>query len=490
MVTIERGPVWSRITQAPPDALRAVYDALTVENPQARFSRAFRYGRWDGSVKFLLRPHNRFLAGLTPRVIRVASEVDPEVRVLPADRVLPRPPLAPALAGAVEDRAYQADAIEAFGRAGGRATLQIPTGGGKTLTAMEIIRRYGQPTLWLTHLKDLFEQTAGVAARVLPGVPIGKLGAGISDPRFPITVAMVQTLKDVPDGDPFWDAWRLVVFDECHRASAMTWFDVSKRLRYAPYRLGLSGTASTKDEIRDMRLEGVTGPTVKVVSSGALVEAGYLARPTIRLLRAPAESYPVGKQFPGDGARRFAAAYDAGVVLNGERNMLVVAVALEHARAGEKVLVLARRIPHGQDLERLVRLDRGTPVKWISGQESLDVRRGALRTFRERVGGGILIASTIFDEGVDIPEIDVLVLAGAGQSTVRTMQRLGRALRPRRDKTEVVVYDFLDGRAPYHPKWRPRQKGVRMTYDDYLAQHALERIKDYEAEGFAVEWPA
>jgi superfamily II DNA or RNA helicase len=86
---------------------------------------------------------------------------------------------------------------------------------------------------------------------------------------------------------------------------------------------------------------------------------------------------------------------------------------------------------------------------------------------------------------MDIPEVDCLILAGGGQSTVKTIQRVGRALRTRSDKQTVIIYDFLDGRCP-GPK---RQRGLQLTYDDYLAHHSKQRVKDYEGEGFTIEWP-
>jgi Herelleviridae DNA helicase len=480
MVRIEQGPVWSRMTQASPEVVRAVYDALAVDNPQARFARTYRRGQWDGTVKFLLRPHNRFLTGLTQRVVKLAGEIDPEVVVVPV-RVPDRPPLAPSLKG-IDLRDHQVEAVRAFEALGRRGTIQVPTGGGKTEIALEIIRALGHNTLWLTHLKDLHAQTVERARLRLPGLTVGEVGYGKMDPKFPLTVAMVPTLKNIPEGDPFWDAWRFVVFDECHHASAMTWFEAAKRLRYAPMRLALSGTATTKDKVRDMRLEGVAGPIVRVVSSVDLVEAGYLAKPTIRLLR-PQKPYPVGKDFPGTGAQRYAAVYDQGIMLNQERNFIAARVAVNHAREGEKVLVLCRRIPHGNLLERSVRADRVQWVHWLSGQEDGNFRVRVLGEFQKMSNGGVLIASTIFDEGMDIPEVDCLVLAGGGQSAVKTIQRVGRALRPRKDKQTVVIYDFLDGRCPV------RTKGERFTYDDYLAKHSKERVRDYQAEGFDIEWP-
>jgi len=56
----------------------------------------------------------------------------------------------------------------------------------------------------------------------------------------------------------------------------------------------------------------------------------------------------------------------------------------------------------------------------------------------------VVIATTLADEGLDIPGLDVLILAGGGKSETRALQRIGRALRKTEEKTGAIVVDFLD----------------------------------------------
>ena len=67
----------------------------------------------------------------------------------------------------------------------------------------------------------------------------------------------------------------------------------------------------------------------------------------------------------------------------------------------------------------------------------------------------------------------MLVLAGGGESQLATIQRVGRALRPRPDKAEVIIYDVQDGRSPVAKK-------------DYLAKHTMARLATYRGQGFMV----
>jgi superfamily II DNA or RNA helicase len=60
----------------------------------------------------------------------------------------------------------------------------------------------------------------------------------------------------------------------------------------------------------------------------------------------------------------------------------------------------------------------------------------------------ILIATTLADEGLDIPSLDALILGGGGKSSTRAYQRVGRVLRPSEGKEKAMILDFIDA-APY-----------------------------------------
>src|SRR5690606_25588717 len=83
----------------------------------------------------------------------------------------------------------------------------------------------------------------------------------------------------------------------------------------------------------------------------------------------------------------------------------------------------------------------------------------ALKDFGER-RLPVLIASRILDEGVDVPTIDALILAGSRKSRIKTMQRLGRGLRG--DK--LIAVEFAN------------------FTNDYLLRHSLQRYEDYKKE--------
>ena len=79
-----------------------------------------------------------------------------------------------------------------------------------------------------------------------------------------------------------------------------------------------------------------------------------------------------------------------------------------------------------------------------------------------------MIATTIFDEGVDIPELQKVVLCSGGKSQVKLLQRLGRGVRKAPGKKVVEIVDCAD------------------THHPLLRKHALERKKLFKREGFNV----
>jgi superfamily II DNA or RNA helicase len=83
-----------------------------------------------------------------------------------------------------------------------------------------------------------------------------------------------------------------------------------------------------------------------------------------------------------------------------------------------------------------------------------------------------VLASKIFDLGVDIPSLSGLVIASGGKSTVKALQRVGRVIRRHPGKTYAVIIDFVD-QAPF------------------LDNHSKIRYKIYKSEdGFDVKLPS
>jgi superfamily II DNA or RNA helicase len=76
-----------------------------------------------------------------------------------------------------------------------------------------------------------------------------------------------------------------------------------------------------------------------------------------------------------------------------------------------------------------------------------------------------MIATSLADEGLDLPNVETLVMVSGGRSAQKTIQRASRALRRTETKTDARIYDFLDN---FHPM---------------AIAHAKKRIKCYKELG-------
>jgi superfamily II DNA or RNA helicase len=487
------GPVWAKL-DAPTAITATVRETLSVRDPGADYTRAFKSGRWDGRVHFVKRQSNEFLSGLTWRVasiIRAAGHEKPEIR-WPKYRVFPV--LGEELRG-MTWRPYQTEAVERWVLAR-RMVLQCPTRGGKTEIAIEGIRRIGGKTLWVTHLKELMRQTPQRFKDRL-GIECSTVESGETVAGSPVVVGMVQTLTNIlrANGPAWFRQFDVLVMDECHHAGADTWQAVAEACSNTAWRLGLSGTVGDEivklPEVARHKIEGALGPTFTVATTMELADLGFVATPRVRVLRVPSTTYPayedvraaVCPNWRDDpqgllsklGGALFKEAYRRGITENDARNRRIVETAVRHAEAGDRFLVLCNRVPHADALRQAIRRRTDRPVWSLDGGVGNDERASVLALFKADTLGAVLVCTPFFREGVDVPQIDAGFLAGGGESSVAVLQALGRMLTIRPGKTEVLIYDCADGR------------DVRAT-KDYLSDHYLSRLALYEQSGFAVEF--
>jgi superfamily II DNA or RNA helicase len=136
----------------------------------------------------------------------------------------------------------------------------------------------------------------------------------------------------------------------------------------------------------------------------------------------------------------------AALVENAERNDLVADLAAREASGGHSVLVLSGRVDHCRRLAHLIG-QRGVRAEVLVGAVKKTDRRRILEDLRAgRLR--VVVASTLADEGLDVPRLDRIVLAFPGRTRGRTAQRIGRLMRPHPDKRGAVLFDLVDAAVP------------------------------------------
>lgn len=331
----------------------------------------------------------------------------------------------------IELRPYQSAAIEqareAY-RAGHRAVLfQLPTGGGKTVTASTVVHgaaSRGKGTWWLTHRRELAEQASQTFHGL--GIPHGTVQAGyVSDPHALVQVASIQTivrrLRDLAEPD-------LLVFDEAHHIGAASWemiFNAFPRARI----LGLTATP--------WRLDGqglgkwfahmIAGPTV-----AELIEAGSLS--PYRLFAPATPDLSDVKTAAGD--------YQRGALAKAMDKPSIVGDAIGHYRRlcpGQRAVAFAAGVENSKHIVAQF-LEAGIPAEHVDGSMTNEARDAAVERFRR---GETLVLSNadLFGEGFDVPAIEAAILLRPTKSLSLYLQQVGRALRPSPGKAEAIILD-------------------------------------------------
>lgn len=387
----------------------------------------------DGPVRVpMVDAHNQVLTGLVPKII-LALRTKGVSCTWDDQRVAPQCEILPPSAYGAHLRDYQREAVERCVTKK-RGVLVAGTGAGKTVCASEIMRVVRCRWIFLTHRRELVHQTMA-AIKKFTGETVG----GIYDNER-ITVTTLQTFYSRLQHGRLQDVQRFdgLIIDECHIAPAATYLETLCSID-AYYRIGLTGTPEGRTDARDIFVIGALGPVIYKVTPQALVENGTLAKPAVTMLRCHQPYRMVYHEAKVRRAREWQKAERLLITESETRNGLLLD-AIE--RADKPCMVFVAKIAHGKRLEDALK-KRRVRVEYVNGGSFKSTRMGAIKN----LGDGrtdVMICSTIFDEGIDIPAVATVVLAGGGKSSIKAVQRVGRGMRLVPGKTTVDVIDVYD----------------------------------------------
>ncbi|WP_407667493.1 DEAD/DEAH box helicase [Myxococcus dinghuensis] len=420
----------------PPKVLEGLCGALSLPNPA--FLKLVRLHKRPGAepqTLYFFRQESRELVlprGAIHLLRRIADEAGyalaiDDARVFPEKR-LPKLP-------EVSLRDYQAAAVDRLAKAT-QGTAVLPCGAGKSVLAVGAISRLRTPTLILVHTLDLAEQWREHVRERL-GLEAGLVGAGEEDVR-PVTVAVVQSLARWEEAklDAFLHGFGLLVLDEAHHIAASAFHRLVDRCP-ARYRLGLTATPEREDGLTPL-LRLYLGAPLAVVKHEDLVARGVLVVPEVRAVETDFD-------FPYGRAADYAPMLEA-LAEDTARNDLIVGAVAREAWAGHVCLVLTGRVEHCELLARRLSAT-GLSAAALTSGVSREERKALVD--KARTGRmSVLVATSLADEGLDLPRLSRVFLAYPGRARGRTVQRLGRLMRPHPEKKSAVLIDFVDARVP------------------------------------------
>jgi superfamily II DNA or RNA helicase/HKD family nuclease len=324
-----------------------------------------------------------------------------------------------------------------------RNLVVAATGTGKTVVAALDYRRLSsEPTtqpslLFVAHRKEILEQSMRTYREVLTDPNFGELYVGSARPeRWRHVFASVQSLtaygvENIPS-----DAFEIVVIDEFHHAEARTYRRIIDHL--VPRELlGLTATPERADgtDVRSF-FDGRTAVELRLwdaLGADLLCPFHYFAAADGTDLRAISwsrgryDDSALANLFTGNDAR-------VRIVLR-ELNDKVADVSAMRA------LGFCVSVAHAEYMaQRFV--EAGIPAKAISGGTPAYERAATLDELRR---GGIkaVFAVDVLNEGLDVPDVDTILMLRPTESATIFLQQLGRGLRRTPTKAVLTVLDFI-----------------------------------------------
>lgn len=393
-------------------------------------------------------------------------------------------------------RDYQIDAVKKM-LSVKNGTIKAATGAGKTELIAAWCKLTGKKTI--IAFKNIKLAREIVTRMKKANIDIGLVQGTLVNEDHQVVAITIQSAHKLNRFD-----YEAVIVDESHNSSQGRYQDFLKKYDFA-YRFGFSATPfNKKNKLKTYKCKSWLGDTIYEKGAKELIDEGHLAKPKITFIevnrvinhvkRQKAEKLfdkqgePIEYDFPhnnfwfgnekvddnGKIIKHTRYWYEeqektieddapwtsverSGIVSNIYRNKMIKALA--NTLPGT-VLALVKYVEsHGEKLHKVI--DNSL---FLSGQNKIKERELAVEMLEANELKAI-IASTIFDEGIDLKRVNNVILVGGGQSYEKTLQRIGRGMRKHTDengkvKTEVRVFDFYD---KTHPTLERHSK-ARMQY--------------------------
>lgn len=362
-----------------------------------------------------------------------------------------------------------------------RNLVVAATGTGKTVIAAFDYRRYCNDhkgrnrLLFIAHTKEILVQSRRTFASVLNDYDFGELWVGEYKPsrlgnldHLFVSVQTFNTNKErfLSFGSDYYD---YVIIDECHHIEANSYQTVLNTFN-PDILLGLTATPERAD-----------GKSLLPDFNNRIAAEMRLPEAINRMLLAPFQYFCIGDQFTNlvnvdwkQGGYDEDELYKA---LNTDSRMHLITETLPKYLSNEhdcRALCFCIRKDHARSVAEGLRR-AGYKADVLTGDDSKERRDEIQAKFRKREINYLCVVD-IFNEGIDIPEIDTVLFLRPTKSLTIFLQQLGRGLRLAPDKECLTVLDYV------------AQANKNFSYESRLRAligRSRRSMKDQVADGFA-----
>ncbi|MCO5170377.1 MAG: DUF3427 domain-containing protein [Planctomycetes bacterium] len=377
----------------------------------------------------------------------------------------------------VEARPHQKEILDALeserARGHSRNLVVAATGTGKTILAALDYKRLRRAwrtegaddsLLFVAHRKEILEQSLDTFRVVLRDPVFGERLFDGEEPRAHKHVfASIQSLTEdrLARLDP--QAYRMVIVDEFHHAAADSYERVLRRLQPTAL-LGLTATPERADgrSVLGWFDERVAAELRlwKALDQNLLCPFHYFG------VAGPDVSSVTWRRGQYDAAE-LRAAYDADPLFTKR----ILQEVHRHVVDPETMRALAFCVDIEQAVHMAERFDEaGLAAKAVSGRTPGGERDAALAALREG-SLRVLFSVDLFNEGLDVPDVDTVIFLRPTESATLFLQQLGRGLRLSEGKTCLTVLDFIGNahrRFRFDARFRALLGGTRRAILDQV----------------------
>lgn len=462
------------IIEADPHIYYELKDSFQFEVPNAKFSPSYKNKWWDGKIYLFNVNTREIYVGLLDRLIQYCKDYNHTYEFKDNKFYgLPFEINENISSEGVKDyvtsiskhtpRDYQIKGIyEALYH--NRKVIVSPTASGKSLMIYSLVRYYTEkenniliivPTTSL--VSQLYKDFVDYGWNAEEHCHLIYSGKEKEDTKE-VYISTWQSLYKMQK--KYFEKFNCVIVDECHTAKAKSIVSIMSKLCDAKYRFGFTGTLDGI-EVNKWVLEGLFGPSYKIVKTDELMQKGHLAKLNIKVLLL--------KHLP----QRFELFEDEiqYLINHQKRNNFIKNLALD--LKGNTLILFARVEGHGQPLYELINSSKtdDRQVFFVHGGVNTEERE-LVREITERENNAIIVASYgTFSTGINIKNLHNVVFASPSKSRIRNLQSIGRVLRKGDNKIKATLYDIADDIS-----YKSRK--------NYTLNHLVERIKIYSEENF------
>lgn len=314
-----------------------------------------------------------------------------------------------------------------------KGLVVMPTGTGKTILSALDARRVGGRVLFMVHRLDILAQSVSAYRKVWPTMTHGYLTGEVREREHDADVlfASKDTLRQPNVLASFaQDEFDYIVIDEVHHGQSPSYQEILAYFR-PKFMLGMTATPDRLDR-KDI-FELFDYNKAYEVDTSEVIERGFLVPYTYIGLKDDVDYSKIrylNNRYNVEDLER--------LLIIPERNEAILKEYLERGN-GDKAIGFCVSIKHAERMAEFFNA-HGVPSAPIHSQNP--ARDELVQQFRDNK---IAVAFTVdlFNEGVDFPNVQVLMFLRPTESRTVFIQQLGRGLRLAAGKDRVRVLDFI-----------------------------------------------